>query len=39
MPSLSILVPMLLLPYRDVAKSLLLEGLACSVTILFHDLE
>ena len=39
MPSLSIMVPMLLLPYRDVAKELLLEGLACSVTVLFHDLE
>ena len=37
--SLSILVPMLLLPYRDVAKALLLVRLSCFITVLFHDLE
>ena len=35
-PLLSI---MSLLPYRDVAIAPLPEGLACSVTVLFHDLE
>ena len=39
MPSLSILVPMSLIPYRDVAIAPLPEGLACSVTVLFHYLE
>ena len=39
MPSLSILVHMSFFPYRDVAKELLPEGLACSLIVLFHDLE
>ena len=39
MPSLLILVPKLLPPYRDVAKAPLLEGLACSAIALLHDQE
>ena len=39
MPSLSILVPKFLPPYRDVAKALLPEGLACSAIALLHDQE
>ena len=38
-PSLSILVPKLLLRYRGVAKSLLPERLVCSTVVLLHDLE
>ena len=38
-PSLSIQVSNLLLPYRGVAKAPLPEGLACSAIVLLHDLE
>ena len=37
MPSLSILVPMLLLPYHVVAKTLLLEGIVYSATASLHE--
>ena len=39
MPSLSILVPKLLPPYRDVAKAPLPEGLDCFAIASFHDRE
>ena len=39
MPSLSIMVPKLLSPYRDVAKAPLPEGFACSAIASLHDRE
>ena len=39
MPSLTILVPKLLLPYRGVAKTPLPEGIVCSAIVSLHKLE